>query len=49
MKDEIIRRGIRLIKHKFLRWREPPVDLPSDSVIEECVEEIYEMIKNKSL
>ena len=46
-KDEVIRKGIRLIKYKFLRWKQPEVELPADHVIEECVAEIYEMSKEK--
>jgi len=35
--DELIRQSIALIKRKFLQWRTPPVELPAESVIEECV------------
>jgi len=35
--DELIRQSVALIKRKFLQWRIPPVELPAESVIEECV------------
>jgi len=40
--DELIRQSVALIKRKFLQWRIPPVELPAESVIEECVRLIIE-------
>lgn len=37
IQDEDMRAGVRLLKDAFLRWREPPVELPPDSVIEAIV------------
>lgn len=45
-KDEVIRYGVALIKYEFYHWRIPPVELPAESIIEKCVEKIYEKIVN---
>ena len=38
--SELIRHCTQVIKRRFLQWRDPPVELPPDSVIEEAVIEI---------
>ncbi len=43
--DEVIRQGVKLIKTKFLNWCSPPVRLPADHVIIECVEEIIRLTR----
>jgi len=40
--DELIRQSVALIKRKFLQWRIPHIELPAESVIEECVRLIIE-------
>jgi len=40
--DELIRQSVALIKRKFLQWRIPHIELPAESVIEECVMLIIE-------
>jgi len=37
---EFNRMAVALLKQRFLAWRNPPVELPADSVIEEVVYEI---------
>lgn len=38
--SELVRLGTQAIKKRFLAWRDPPVELPADSVIEKAVIEI---------
>jgi len=45
--DELIRQSVALIKRKFLQWRIPPVELPAESVIEECVRLIIEAAQSQ--
>jgi len=40
MDSELVREGNEAIKRHFLGWRDPPVDLPADSVIDAAVMEI---------
>jgi hypothetical protein len=34
--EDQVRDAAQVIKRRFLAWREPPVELPPDSLIEEC-------------
>ena len=40
MDSELVREGNEAIKRHFLGWRDPPVGLPADSVIDTAVVEI---------
>jgi hypothetical protein len=44
MDSELIQLGRRAIKRRFLRWRDPPVELPADSVIDAAVVEIVTLV-----
>lgn len=41
---ELNRHAVKLLKREFLAWRDPPVDLPADSVIEEVVAKIARLV-----
>lgn len=43
MNDELIRAGRQIIKARFLGWREPPMELPPDSVIDDAVADIVRL------
>ena len=40
MNSKLVQEGNKAIKRHFLGWRDPPVDLPADSVIDTAVMEI---------
>ena len=40
MDSEIIRMGTAAIKRQFLAWKDPPLELPPDSVIDAVVIEV---------
>ena len=42
MLPEELRQYVALLKRRFLQWRDPPVDLPPDSVIEDVLRDIIE-------
>lgn len=39
---DAVRDGVQMLKIRFLRWRDPPVELPAESVIEEVVRALIE-------
>ena len=43
MDSELIRLGREAIKRHFVRWRDPPVELPADSVIDVAVTEVLSL------
>ena len=43
---EQIRDGVAIIKEKFLHYQIPELQLPADSVIEDCVKEILALSSN---
>ena len=40
--DALVRDGVQKLKEEFLNWRDPPVDLPADSVIDTVIKYIIE-------
>ena len=44
-----IRDDVARLKRHFLAWRVPPVELPSDSVIEDVVRAIRDEARNAAL
>lgn len=42
MDDEFMRFAVQHLKERFVRWRDPPVELPADSVIYQALTEIIE-------
>ena len=36
------RESMQFLKNKFLKWRDPPVELPPDSIIDEVIDFILE-------
>lgn len=43
-RDELIRKGIEIIKNNFLNYKSPSLELPPDSIIESSVKEILDLI-----
>jgi len=41
-KPELIRWAVNMLKHEFISWRKPPVELPAESVIEDVVTKIID-------
>ena len=40
MNEELIRLARQAIKARFLNWRDPPVELPADSVIDDAAHDV---------
>jgi hypothetical protein len=47
MDDEFMRIAVQHLKQTFTRWRDPPVELPAESVIYQALSEIFELYETQ--
>lgn len=47
--EEVVREGRKAIQARFLNWRDPPIELPADSVIDEAVRDVIKLLYNSEV